>query len=547
MTIESFNATMNPGDGAPGAPGGPGNPPTAGMPATQPWRTVAHKPENAFKPAMSDFIFALVAFVLGYLFSRWVFFSWQGWGVAAFTAAYLLTATAYLMKKQIFANSAAAWFWLIVTLVAGVSYALWENRGFAPIRAMFLFCAAVYYVIVASGHMIMGKTGNYLLIDGINAVVIIPFRNFFNQYVSFSALRRGKKNGKILPAILGVVIALVLAAILLPMLEQADSGGFGILLTFLRDLFWFDFAGVVWYALFAIPVAAYLYGLISGSAHGKGTDIVKPESAKKTVAVMRILQSSTVFIVLGAVCAIYLIFILSQLPYFFSAFTGKRPEGWLIFSEYARQGFFELCGIAAINLVILTVGNVTSRKHRAESRPLKAFNITLTVITLVLIATAFSKMALYIDVYGLTMRRLLPCVFMVFLAAVFAALLALQKWDFSIVRFALVTGAVLLCALCLSNPDALVVRYNADRYLSGTLSEFDTEILYRAGSAGAGPAIEVYRTTQDEALKKELAAYLGNQAIWKREAHQISVETYQLRERILSEGFFVNDMRLTSR
>ena len=51
------------------------------------------KVENAFKPDICDFIFALVAFVLGYLFSRWVFFFWQGWGVSAFTTAYLLAAT----------------------------------------------------------------------------------------------------------------------------------------------------------------------------------------------------------------------------------------------------------------------------------------------------------------------------------------------------------------------------------------------------------------------------------------------------------------------
>jgi len=222
-----------------------------------------------------------------------------------------------------------------------------------------------------------------------------------------------------------------------------------------------------------------------------------------------------VFIALGAVCGLYLVFIFSQTPYFFSAFTGRRPDGWLVYSEYARQGFFELCWIAAINLIILIAGNVTSRKRRIESRLLKAFNIALAVITLALIATAFSKMALYISAYGLTMPRLLPCVFMVFMTVVFIALIALQKRDFSIVRFALAAGAVILCALCLINPDALVARYNTDRYLNGTLARCDMEVIRRAGDAGVAPAIEVYMKTGDERLKTEISMYLVNYLEWQ--------------------------------
>ena len=489
---------------------------------------IKHKPENAFKPDITDFVFALIAFALGYLFSRWVLFFWHGWGVTVFTAAYLLFVTAYMVKKGVFIFSAASWYWFFITLATGISYALWENPGFAGIRALFLFCAAVYYIVVASGRTILGKSGNFLLLDGINAVIIIPFRNLLNQYVSFSVLRKGEKRSKTFPVVLGIIIAIFLLAILIPLLESADSGGFGVILKFFADIFNYRFFEILFYSVFAIPVAAYLYGLISGAIHKKHTDFIKPESAKKTSAALRVLQPATVYIALGAVCGLYIIFILSQTPYFFSAFTGRRPEGWLIYSEYARRGFFELCGIAAINLAILLACNVTGRKRRTESRTMKMFNIALAVITLLLIATAFSKMALYIDAYGLTMRRLLPCILMVFLAVVFMALVVLQQKEFSIVRLALVTGTVMLCLLCLSNPDAMVVRYNAERYINGTLSTFDTEILYRAGSAGVLPAIEVYVRTQDDALKNEIAWYLSTHYRWGDdfgETHRRSFES----------------------
>jgi hypothetical protein len=490
---------------------------------------VIQKRENAFKPDMLDFLFALGVLALGYLFSRWVLFWWSGWGVAVFTTAYLFTVTTYLIKKGVFTRSPEVWFWMAITWATGLSYALWDNAGFTAIRALFLFSAAVYYVTLASNRTIFGRTSNYLLMDGINSIIVLPFRNFINQYVSFSV---PGKNGKLLPCLLGSAVALILALILVPMLARADSGGFGLILEIFNFVSWESFAEFMFYAFFAVPCAAYIYGLMSGAAHGKGTDIIRREPMEKAAVALRLLHPTTVFIILGTVCVIYIVFILSQLPYFFSAFTGNRPDGWLIYSLYARQGFFELCGIAAINLAILTTSNLTCKKQRLDSLLLRTFNITLALITLVLIATAFSKMLLYIDAYGLTMIRLLPCVFMIFLAAVFIALIALQKWDFSIVRLALLSGAVILCVLCLSNPDAVVVRYNADRYLNGTLSEFDTAILYRAGIAGVKPAIEVYNGTLDDALRTEMSMYYfqsgwGGWILTGSNTHSRSFEHYR--------------------
>ena len=226
---------------------------------------------------------------------------------------------------------------------------------------------------------------------------------------------------------------------------------------------------------------------------------------------MRLLAPVTIVTVLGTVCVLYAVFIACQVPYFFSAFSGSRPEGWLSYSEYARQGFFELCRLAAMNLAMLLAANIFSRKLRAESKVLKVFNSILALITLLLLATAFSKMALYIDAFGLTILRILPCVFMALLAVVCVSVLVLQKVQFSIVRVALVTGAVLFAALCLVNADGLIVRYNTDRYLHGTLTVYDTDILYRSGSAGVLPALEVYEMTADAALKSDIKAYLSGE------------------------------------
>ncbi len=96
----------------------------------------------------------------------------------------------------------------------------------------------------------------------------------------------------------------------------------------------------------------------------------------------------------------------------------------------------------------------------------------------------------------------------------------------------------MFCMLCLANPDSLVARYNGDRYLSGTLENFDVEILYRAGPAGVDSALRVYEQTNDPALKLKLKGYL----LAQQQAEQLagepgdSWERAQARHRI-SEHF----------
>jgi hypothetical protein len=468
-----------------------------------------------FTADKKDAVFAIIAYVLGYLFCRWVLTSMQGWGTAVFTTAYLAYVLAYLLLKGV-ALPKASWFWFGVTLLTGWSFALWDNVGIAPFCNLFLFCAAVYWVMSAFSALIAGKTGNLLLLDGINGVLVIPFRNFINQYRAFGALRgsRKKDNKKALSVIFGIVLALVLLLIVIPQLLKADSGGFSRLMRRIMDLFRLDRRGILEFLLYcvlAVPTAAYIFGLLSGGAHRRGTDAFKADKTERAVEGMRVLAPVTVYTVLGAVGVLYVVFIACQIPYFFSAFTGVRPEGWLSYSEYARQGFFELCRLAAINIALLLAAIVFCKKKRTENTVLKAFNIAFALITLLLLATAFSKMALYIGAIGLTIPRILPGVFMILLAVVSVAVNALQKARFSVARVALVAGAALFTALCLVNVDGIVVRYNTDRYLGGTLSDYDDAILYRSGSAGVLPALEVYRAASDPALKKEIELYLNRE------------------------------------
>lgn len=483
-----------------------------------------------FKGEITDAIFALFTFVLGYLTCRWFLSAFFGWGVALFTVLYLGATLFYLLKKGV-RLSAESWFWFGVTLLTGLSFALWNNMGLIPLRNMFLFAAAVYWIMSASGTLVGGKTTNYLLLDSLNALFVIPFRNFINQYRALGAFRgnREKDGKKALSIILGIVLALVVLLIVTPQLLRADSGGFSDLIMGILNVFRFDMDKIfefLFYCFLAVPTAAYMFGLVSGSAVKRGTDAFTTEKAERAVSAIKVAAPVTVNIILTTVCALYAVFIACQVPYFFSAFQGTTPDGWATYSGYARQGFFELCGIAAINLGLIIGANVFSKRNRPENTALKFFNIVLSLITLLLIATAFSKMALYIDIYGLTTLRILPCVFMLLLSVIFVGVIVLQRMHFSIVRVALVTGAALFTILCLADMDGIVVAYNTDRYLAGTLEAYDTDILYRAGPVGVPCALEVYSTAEGE-LQYELRRYLKAQEADATAAAGTYLDTYE--------------------
>jgi len=203
-----------------------------------------------FAADLKDSYYALFAFILGFLFARWVLFSWQGWGVSLFTLLYCGSVTVYLLKKGV-KIPRAGWFWLIIVLVSGLSYGLWANNGLAPWHGLLLFGSAVYWIISAAGLLILEKTSNLFLLDGINALFVIPFRNFFCQYKVLALLGSKKSNrGKeFFPVVLGLFMTFIVALLVFPLLMEADSGGFarivdGVSASFhglgkaFREIFW---------------------------------------------------------------------------------------------------------------------------------------------------------------------------------------------------------------------------------------------------------------------------------------------------------------------
>ena len=168
-----------------------------------------------------------------------------------------------------------------------------------------------------------------------------------------------------------------------------------------------------------------------------------------------------------------------------------------------------MCAIVAINLglIVLALGLVRKEGARVPG-PVKGLALFLCLFSLILVATALSKMVLYMGSFGLTRLRVLTSVFMVYLAViVIAVALGLFVKRIPAAKLAVTLGALVLICLSLANVDGLVARYNVNAWKTGKLDSLDMNTICWLGD-GAVPVLRELSRDPDpevrEAAWKEL-------------------------------------------
>ena len=212
--------------------------------------------------------------------------------------------------------------------------------------------------------------------------------------------------------------------------------------------------------------------------------------------------------VFGLLCLAYFMFFAAQGGYYFSAFWGSLPGGGITAAEYARRGFFELCQVSVINLLVMGAGQLFLREAQKTARILlKGLNVTLSILTLLLIATALSKMFLYIERFGMTQLRVFTSWFMLLLALFFIVLIIRQFRDFAVMRTCAMVAGVMVVLLSYTNMDRMIVSYNLSAYEKGQLQELDMATLAACGPAAIEPVKAFYEQTEDAEARERIEAY----------------------------------------
>ena len=324
--------------------------------------------------------------------------------------------------------------------------------GFLP---LFIFHGeAIWYALSRSDALFEGKTGRFLPTDALFGAVVYPFKYYFLRirtiWYGISSIGREKKDWeKLLWGIAAVAFGGVLFAGAVNMLSLADDE-FGGIVGSITEWFTFEIDELTVYRiLFSIPCGAYLYGVMCGMAREKRVEIDRRRSLLDGfLARLGKVPTAAWLCITAAFCAVYAFFFALQFKYLFGAFTRTLPEGFNV-SEYARQGFFELCKVMAINFTLLWLVLRTSAGNARKNALLRAASAALIVESMVFAVIAASKLWLYIDCFGFTPLRLQSAwLVSVLFAGCIAALVSLLA-DRRTTRWWAIYSAVSLCALTL--------------------------------------------------------------------------------------------------
>lgn len=133
---------------------------------------------------------------------------------------------------------------------------------------------------------------------------------------------------------------------------------------------------------------------------------------------------------------------------------------------------------------------------------LKIYNMIFCVFTLILIATAVSKMVMYIDAYGLTVMRVYTTWFMILCAYIFLLTIIKQfRPNMHIAKHIAIGFTLMFAVLCFSRPESLIVKYN---HMMGkvTADELADSGIYEMSDDGLLAAVNEGLMQSDEARER---------------------------------------------
>ena len=343
----------------------------------------------------------------------------------------------------------------------------------ADVFPVLLLCtlAYLYFVVTLFDNHSRSFGGGFLLdvIKGI-AYPFISFHAFFVTLFKKSEDKRRSKN--IWMAVIGVAAAFIAVLIVAGLLSY--DANFAKLLPKIE----IDSVGEIVFKLgFAIPLAALIFGAGVSSLTKRLDKLSSRETVGSVGKKVKVIPALIVILPVFALLAVYVLFFISQFAYYVGAFTHNLPEGYSM-AEYAREGFFQLCGVVCINGALLAVLRCFTKTSAGGEALCRVLSFLLSLFTLILIATAVSKMLLYIESYDLTRLRLAVTVFLIFLAVAFTlTLLASVIKGFKAMPVIIVAGAVFIAVFALVNTNSLISKYNTEAYLGGRHETIDVEYL----------------------------------------------------------------------
>jgi len=318
----------------------------------------------------------------------------------------------------------------------------------------------------------------------LGCMAIRPVR-VVNDHVDIEVVRVAGRD-KFYPVIRGAVLATPLLFILVGLLASADAifaqsvlRMFDIRIS--AAIFEFLWSGLVIFGMSWIALGYLAYSLRSS------VSVPRPLPERMLGKVrgrwpLGTIESRTILVLINL---LFGLFVSIQFAYLFGGQSFLSLDG-ISYAEYARRGFFELVMVVCITLFIVQCMNWFAVKKYKTDRIVFNALVSLAIgFVIVMLISAFQRLALYEWTFGFTQLRVVVHTFMIWMGLVlvwYVITLWLRPDRFAVGALVCLFGFVI--SLNILNPDAFIVRKNLQRYQA--VGHLDLEYLTQL-SADAVP------------------------------------------------------------
>ena len=383
------------------------------QPSAPPAYNPAPKPiEQSMSKSNARFIL-LYAAIIGLTFS--VCFS--GWDVKPYLALPLFAIIAFVagmfvLKSVDKLKSNKSWFWLVPIFFTALPAALFgESAGL-----LFFDIVALHVLFAIFGLSATGQN-----IKGLFRIIFTnPFQRFHIFKTAFGGDNAEKGAAKKIPKIigqifLGLLIAIIPVIIIIAILASADENFATLIGNLVDAILRIDIFKWIWNIIVFGIGTLYAINYIS-----KVGFVEQPEAAATENPPRKIFTFASAAII-SSLNLVYIVFAYVQIRHLW--FTGATLSLPYQYADFARNGFFQLLFVSAINFGVIALYIWLLRGHKGQ-KLLKVLISVLCVLTGVLIASSFTRVFIYIqntnNGQGYTPLRVAVITFLLFEAALVA-------------------------------------------------------------------------------------------------------------------------------
>lgn len=449
----------------------------------------------------------IAAFALGWIFD---FLFWKkpgGINFAIFAILCMAGGLYLLLSNGIRPAARSAWLAAPFAFFVVISFLRQEPMTAFLAHAMTLFSMAVFVLTYLGGRWVEYGLGDYFK-NGMNLIA-----SMISQPLAFGAEARKaqaesgveRKPTLVWPILRGLIFALPVVVIFASLLASADVV-FSQQLDKFVELFKLEKLPEYIFRGIYISVGAYfIVGTILHAALKSQDEKLVGEDKPVIAPFLGFTEAS---IVLGSVFALFLAFVVIQFQYFFGGNANIHVDGYT-YSEYARKGFGELVAVAFFTLLMLLgLSGITRRESEGQRRTFSGLGVGLVVLVLVMLVSAYQRLALYEAAYGFSRLRTYTHVVLIWIGLLLIATIVLEilRRERAFALAAILAALGFSVSLSLLNVDAFIVKQNVQREARGQTDYKDD---FSPASRAGGETLDAayFLDLSDDAVPALVDAY----------------------------------------